>query len=218
MNTSSNMSLQLYSADGSPVPRTVSPQHLLDLVCAAYARGGTGLDHHTIDAELYEVADKAACSLLRDRWNDDFPIAAYVELLSAVAALRAVLGLAPTPTAREVTQWSENLERELGSHVGGPTKPSYVRFADGPYRGAVLRLPEPSTPAGAGPTAVLVLPIAWGDTVDPGRGDALYRRALSVSADGLWLYYLVGEVREDARPHITAPATGPGQGVQGGRP
>lgn len=200
MSTTQNPSLQLYTPNGTPIPPTVSREHLLDLVVAAYGRGGTHLERDAVDIELYEVADKAACSLLRDRWNDDYPLTAYVELLSAVAALRAVLGFDPTPTAREVTDWSERLGERLGSTVDGPTSPSFIRFVNGPYRGAVLRV---SGAANQGPAASLTLPIAWGDTQDPGRGEARYRRGPKVVDEGLWLYLLDDETREDARPHIT---------------
>ncbi|MGX1268051.1 hypothetical protein [Streptomyces phaeoluteigriseus] len=115
MSTTQNVSLQVYAPDGTPISPAVSREHLLDLARGAYERAGTHLERGDIDIELAEVADKAACSLLRDRWNDDFPIAAYVELLTAVAALRAVFGFDPTPTAREVTDWSE----KLGEHLVG---------------------------------------------------------------------------------------------------
>ncbi|MER6616305.1 hypothetical protein [Streptomyces xantholiticus] len=203
MSTTQNVSLQFYAQDGTPIPPSVSRERLLDLVRAAYARGGNHLNRDDVDIELAEVADKAACSLLRDRWNDDFPIAAYLELLSAVAALRAVLGFDPTPTAPEVLQWSENLGEQLASEVDGPTAPFYVRFVNGPYSGAIL-----STPGAPdmGPAATLTLPIAWGDTADPGRGEARYWRDPAAD-EGLWLYRLDGDVREDSRPHITLPAT-----------
>ncbi|MFM9629824.1 MULTISPECIES: hypothetical protein [Streptomyces] len=207
MSTTQNLSLQVYAQDGTPIPPTVSRERLFDLVSAAYERAGTGpLDRDAIDIELYDVADKAACSLLRDRWNDDFPIAAYLELLSAVAALRDVLGFDPTPTGREVLDWSENLGQKLGSQIDGPTSPFSVQFVNGPYRGAVLSIPGVIAPPDTGPAVTLTLPIAWGDTADPGRGEARYQREPAAD-EGLWLYRLYGDVREDARPHITCPAT-----------
>ncbi|MGW4086936.1 hypothetical protein ACWEGS_28290 [Streptomyces sp. NPDC004822] len=197
MSTTQNPSLQVYAPDGTPIPPTVSREHLLDL-----ARG-THLERGDVDIELAEVADKAACSLLRDRWNDDFPIAAYVELLNTIAAFRAVLGFDPTPTAREVTQWSEESGERLGHDVDGPTSLSFIKFANGPYRGAVLRVPGA---ADQGPAVALTLPIAWGDTADLGRGEARYKRDPAAD-EGLWLYRLDDEtVREDARPHITLTA------------
>lgn len=201
MSTTQNVSLQVYAADGTPIAPTVSREHLLDLARGAYERAGTHLTRDDVDIELADTADKAACSLLRDRWNDDFPIAAYVELLTAVAALRAILGFDPTPTAREVTEWSEKLGERLGGEVEGPTFLSFIKFANGPYKGAVLRVPGQ---ADQGPAAVLTLPIVWGDTVDPGRGEARYLRDAEATDEGLWLYRLDDEtVREDARPHIT---------------
>ena len=207
MSTTPNVFLQVYAQDGTPIPPTVSREYLLDLARGAYERGGTHLERGDVDIELAEVADKAACSLLRDRWNDDFPTAAYLELLSAVAALRAVLGFDATPTSREVLDWSDRLGERLGKEVDGPTAPFYVKFANGPYRGAVLSVPGVPD---MGPAATLTLPIAWGDTADPGRGEALYRRD-EAADEGLWLYRLAGDVREDARPHITLPSE-PDQG------
>jgi hypothetical protein len=211
VSTTQNLSLQGYAPDGTPIQPPVSRDHLLGLVAAVYERSGTGpLDNDTIDIELAEVADKAACSLLRDRWKDDFPIAAYLELLTMVAALRAVLGFDPTPTAPEVLQWSKNLGTQLGSESDGPSSPLYVKFVNGPYRGAVLSVPGVLT---AGPAVVLTLPIAWGDTADPGRGQARYRRDPAPD-DGLWPYRLDRDVREDARPHITPSS----DQAEGGRP
>ncbi|MFK0159168.1 hypothetical protein ACIQVK_44745 [Streptomyces sp. NPDC090493] len=205
MSTTDNLSLQFYAADGTPLPAAVSREHLLDLARGAYERGGTHLERGDVDIELAEAADKAACSLLRDRWNDDFPIAAYVELLTTVAALRAVLGFDPTPTAREVLDWAEKLGERLGSELEGPTSPFFVKFANGPYRGAVLSVPGTLVMPNMGPAGTLTLPIAWGDTLDPGRGEARYQRDAAAD-EGLWLYRLDGDVREDARPHITLPA------------
>ncbi|MFE6639582.1 hypothetical protein ACFVFT_38290 [Streptomyces tendae] len=209
MSTTHNLSLQLYAQDGTPVPQAVS-EHLLDLTRDVYKRAGTHLAPGDVDIELAEVADKAACSLLRDRWNDDFPIAAYTELLTAVAALRAVHGFDPTPTAPEVLDWAERLGNQLGEQLEAPTSRCYVRFLDGPYRGAVLAVPQSLRMGDMGPATTLTLPIAWGDTADPGHGEARYQR--SPAADGgTWLYRLDGDIREDARPHITlrsAPAEG----------
>ncbi|MFI7415331.1 hypothetical protein ACIBU0_42525 [Streptomyces sp. NPDC049627] len=204
MSTTQNLSIQVYAPDGTPIPSTVSREHLLDLARGAYERGGTHLTRGDIDIELAEAADKAACSLLRDRWNDDFPIAAYVELLTTVAALRAVLGFDPTPTAREVTDWAEKLGERLGGEIDGPASLSFIKFANGPYKGAVLRVPGA---ADQGPAAALTLPIAWGDTAEPGHGEARYERDAEATDEGLWLYRLDDEtVREDARPHITLTA------------
>ncbi|MEU2969062.1 RsbRD N-terminal domain-containing protein [Streptomyces ardesiacus] len=205
MSTTQKLSPQVYAQDGTPIPPAVSREHLLDLTRDAYEHAGTHLERGDVDIELAEVADKAACSLLRDRWNDDFPIAAYTELLTAIAALRAVHGFDPTPTAREVLDWAERLGNQLGEGLEGPTSRCYVQFLDGPYRGAVLAVPQSLRMGDMGPAAALTLPIAWGDTADPGRGEVRYQR--SPAADrGTWLYRLDGDVREDARPHITVPS------------
>ncbi|MFD9190377.1 hypothetical protein ACFWCA_19365 [Streptomyces phaeochromogenes] len=198
--------IQIYAADGTPLPATVSRERLLDLVRGAYERGGTHLDRGAVEIELAEVADKAACSLLRDRWDDDFPIAAYDELLTAVAALRAVLGFDPTPTAQEVLEWAEKLGERLGSEAGGPSAQFFVRFLDGPYRGAVLSVPGTLAMPDLGPAGTLSLPIAWGDNLEPGRGEARYQRD-AVADEGLWLYRLAGDVQKDSRPYIALPAT-----------
>ncbi|MEU9355036.1 hypothetical protein AB0D65_29580 [Streptomyces griseoloalbus] len=207
MSTTQNPSLQVHVQDGTPIPPTVSRERLLDLVRGAYDRAGTHLERGDIDIELAEVADKAACSLLRDRWNDDFPIAAYVELLTAVAALRAVLGFDPTPTAREVLDWADDLGKRLGSDLDDPKSSEYAKFVDGPYSGAILIVPGTLAMPDMGPASTLDLPIAWGDTADPGRGEARYKRD-PAARERLWHYRLDDEtVREDARPHITLSGT-----------
>ncbi|SEE85145.1 hypothetical protein SAMN05216483_6790 [Streptomyces sp. 2131.1] len=207
MSTTPNLSLQVYDPDGTPIPPAVSREHLLNLACGAYKRGGTYLSRGDLDIELAEVADKAACSLLRDRWDDKFPIAAYTELLAAVAALRAVLGFDPTPTAPEVIQWAKELGEGLASGVEANSL-FYVGFTAGPYRGAVLRFPGVRN--GRGPAESITLPIAWGDTAAPGRGQAQYRRSPIPNDEGLWLYQLDKAVREDARPDITVPPSAQG--------
>ncbi|MFF8696215.1 hypothetical protein ACF08W_28790 [Streptomyces sp. NPDC015144] len=204
MSTTPNLSLQVYAPDGTPIPPTVSREHLLDLARGVYERGGTYLSRGDVDIELAEVADKAACSLLRDRWDDAFPLAAYTELLTAVAALRAVLGFDPSPTAPEVFAWSLALAERIGEGVEEPTERSFVSFADGPYRGAVLSVPASLR---AGPKDVLTVPIEWGDSAERGRGEARYQRGAALTDEGLWLYRLDGDVREDARPHIAPAAT-----------
>ncbi|MDI3102071.1 hypothetical protein QJ054_34100 [Streptomyces sp. AN-3] len=211
MSTTPNLSLQVYAQDGTPIPPAVSREHLLDLVRGAYDRAGTHLERGDVDIELAEVADKAACSLLRDRWKDDFPTAAYVELLTAVAALRAMLGFDPSPTAREVLVWADELGERLGSDLDDPKSSEYAKFVDGPYSGAVLIVPGTLAMPDMGPAPTLNLPIAWGDTADPGRGEARYRRD-PAARERLWHYRLDDEtVREDARPHIALP-TAPAQG------
>jgi hypothetical protein len=204
MSTNPAISLQVHDSNGTPVPPTVSREHLVDLARAAYARGGNHLDRDVVDLELAAIADKAACSLLRDRWDDDFPIAAYTELLSAIAALRAVLGFDPSPTAREVHEWAANLGREMTKEIDGLVSPCFLKFVNGPYQGAVLHVPGVNPEMG--PASTLTLPIAWGDTEAPGRGEAQYER-IPVQDEGLWLYRLLYDVPEGSRPHITLPST-----------
>lgn len=180
--------------------------HSVDKALSAFARGGTLLDRDSLDMHLAGIADKAACSLLRDRWNDDFPIAAYVELLTSIAALRAVLGFDSTPTAREVLDWAEKLGERLGSELDDPKSSEYAKFVDGPYSGAILIVPGTLAMPDMGPASTLTLPIAWGDTADPGRGEARYKRE-PAARERVWHYRLDDEtVREDARPHIVLTA------------
>ncbi|MFJ4880168.1 hypothetical protein ACIP93_33840 [Streptomyces sp. NPDC088745] len=210
MSTTQHVSLQAYAPDGTPIPPTVSREHLLDLVRGAYERAGVHLAGDGVDIELAEIADKAACSLLRDRWSDDFPLAAYDELLSVVAALRAVLGFDPTPTAREVLEWADEMGKRLGSELDDPKSSEYARFVDGPYSGAILIVTGTLALPDMGPAPILNLPIAWGDTADPGRGEARYRRD-PAARERVWHYRLDSEtVREDARPHITLPVSDQG--------
>ncbi|MEU5978527.1 hypothetical protein [Streptomyces sp. NPDC047315] len=208
MSSTQSTPLQDDVQGAARTPANVSREHLLDLVSSTYARGGAAgpLDHDVIDIMLAEVADKAACSFLRDRWEDSFPLAAYDELLSAVAALRAVLGFDPTPTACEVLAWSDELERQLAGEVDSSSYRFSARFTDGPYRGTILAVPGTFVLPDMGPAATLTLPIAWGDTADPGRGKARYRRG-AMADQGVWPYRLDEVVRKDARPHITVPTS-----------
>ncbi|MEV0437725.1 RsbRD N-terminal domain-containing protein [Streptomyces spectabilis] len=201
---------------------TTPPVAELDIVQAAraFARGGEHIDPELLDVHLVEVADKASCSLLRDRFRNDFPHAAYHELLSSVAALRAVLGFSPTPTAREVLDWQDRQRTVYAEAVWGPKTKYPVVFTDGPYRGVEMALdgpaqayPSADDPLGhladgwiAGPPAFISLPIVWGDTNKPGHSSVGYKRGYAPGADGLWPF----RVRTDdpapptgARPHIT---------------
>jgi hypothetical protein len=202
MSTTPNTHALLRKADGAPG----ACDYLLDQVRGAYERAGHHVERDLVDIVLAETADKAACSLLRDCWNDDFPLAAYHELLSPVAALRAVLGFDPTPTALEVLDWAEKLGKRLGSELDDPKSSEYASFVDGPYSGVILIVPGTLAMPDMGPAAVLDLPIAWGDTADPGRGVARYKRD-PAARERVWHYRLTDEtVREDARPHIALPA------------
>ncbi|AKN68732.1 hypothetical protein QR97_01955 [Streptomyces sp. PBH53] len=187
----------------------------------AFARGGKHIGPDLLDVCLAEIADKASCSLLRDRFRSDFPHAAYHELLSTVAALRAVLGYSPTPTAREVLDWQDRQRSVYAKAVRGPKTQYPMVFVDGPYRGVEMVLDGPAEPypkaddplghlvAGgwiAGPPAYVTLPIAWGDTERPGYATVRYKRGYGPNAEGLWPFRL----RPDdvpppagARPHIT---------------
>ncbi|MEU5425597.1 hypothetical protein AB0H73_08300 [Streptomyces olivoreticuli] len=196
-----------------------------DIVRAAkaFARGGDHIDPELLDSYLVEVADKASCSLLRDRFRNDFPRAAYHELLSNVAALRAVLGFSPTPTAREVMDWQDRQRIVHAEAVRGPKTRHPVIFIDGPYCGVEMGLdgpveacPSADDPLGhladgwiAGPPAFISLPIVWGDTERPGHGEVRYQRGYAPNADGLWSFRVRKDdpaVPEGARPHISVSA------------
>ncbi|MFJ2783947.1 hypothetical protein ACIQCR_31640 [Streptomyces sp. NPDC093249] len=190
---------------------------------SAYARGGEQVTPDVLDLHLSDVAENAACSLLRHRFRAGFPHVAYHELLSAVAALRSVLGFSPSPTAREVMEWQDRQRTLHTAALRAPKRPYAVRFVNGPYRGVEMALdgptaayPDPTDPLGhlatsrwiEGPPASVVFPIAWGDTTNPGHGTVRYHRE-EPARDGIWLFRL----RTDdppppagARPHITVPA------------
>ncbi|WP_030795340.1 hypothetical protein [Streptomyces sp. NRRL S-920] len=201
---------------------TATPVAERDVVQAskAFARGGEHIDPELLDMHLVEVADKASCSLLRDRFRTDFPHAAYHELLSSVAALRAVLGLTPTPTAREVLEWQDRQRTVYAEAVRGPRAQYPVV---GPYRGVETALDGPAQayPSGddplghladgwiAGPPASIPMPIVWGDTEKAGYGTVRYKRGYAPNSEGRWPF----RVRTDdqapptgARPHITVPS------------
>ncbi|MFD3514872.1 hypothetical protein [Streptomyces sp. NPDC058657] len=189
---------------------------------AAFARGGDHIDPEVLDIHLVEVADKASCSLLRDRFRQDFPLAAYHELLSTVAALRAVLGFTPTPTGREVMDWQDRQRTVYADAVRGPKAQYPVYFADGPYRGVEMTFdgpaeayPSADDPLGhladgwiAGPPAFLPLPIAWGDSASA-LGSVRYKRGYAPDSEGRWPFRLRTDDQappEGARPSITVPA------------
>ncbi|MEU8540862.1 hypothetical protein AB0C52_12895 [Streptomyces sp. NPDC048717] len=191
---------------------------------SAYARGGEQVDPHALDLHLATVAEKAACSLIRDRFRTGFQHAAYHELLSAVAALRSVLGFSPSPTAREVMEWQDQQRAAHTTAFRSVKRPYAVRFVDGPYRGVEMAIdgptvpyPDPVDPLGylasgrwiAGPPPFVVFPIVWGDTEHPGHGSVRYWRQDEPDRDGMWLFHLRTDdpaPPEGARPHITVPA------------
>ncbi|MET9731982.1 hypothetical protein ABZZ79_15415 [Streptomyces sp. NPDC006458] len=142
--------------------------------------------------------------MLRDRWKDDFPVAAYGELLRATAALRGLLGYSPTPTGVEVFDWARRLKRQAAEAVDGPVWDFTIQFINGPYSGVILMYPGELKEPKEGPGSITV-PIAWGDDAEPGRGEAQYERCDEPNSEGLWLYRLAGVVPDGARPHITVP-------------
>ncbi|MEU0427151.1 hypothetical protein ABZ235_26695 [Streptomyces canus] len=135
---------------------------------SAFARGGTLLDRDSIDVHLAELADKAACLLFRDQWKEDFPVAAYGELLCTVAALRGLLGYPPTPTSVEVFDWARELKQKAAKAIEGPVEEFVVQFINGPYRGVILTFPGEMKGLGGGPGGFITVPIEWGDTRAPG--------------------------------------------------
>ncbi|MGW2550092.1 hypothetical protein [Streptomyces sp. NPDC001635] len=169
---------------------------LVDKAASAYARGGEMIAPDALDIHLAEIADKGSCSLLRDQWADHFPVAAYTELLSTVAALRSVLGFVPSPTAREVNDWAKSVQ--TASHeaaMGQPADLHEVRIVEGPHRGVVLALwgmKAPQSPdTMVGPPLALELSIVRGDSEDLEHGIAYYRRLKRPNPDtNQWEYWL----------------------------
>ncbi|RZU28287.1 hypothetical protein EV284_6453 [Streptomyces sp. BK022] len=192
-------SLQVYEANGTPVPHVDPREQMLKVAAAAFTRSGTYMDPDVVDSHLLEIADKAACSLLRDRWRDDFPVAAYSELLATIAAFREVLGLDPTPTGVEVFNWAALQKRLAMQKIDGQHQQYLVQFRNGPFKGAIMPFHGPT---GQGPVKTLTLPIAWGDSTERGRGTAIYVRSGDANDQHLWPYKLGNQVPEDARPHI----------------
>jgi hypothetical protein len=118
MSTKQPVSLQMYDPRGMPVAPLWDRFRNVDLVVNAFSAAGTLLERSVVDLHLLEIVDKAACSLLRDQWKDDFPVAAYTELLTTIAALRSVLGYVPTPTAVDVNTWARGI-RNASAEASG---------------------------------------------------------------------------------------------------
>ncbi|MEU3199629.1 hypothetical protein [Streptomyces sp. NPDC006996] len=206
MSTRHPVSLQIYDRNGVPEHTPIWDRaRSVNTVIAAFARGGTLLDRDGVDEHLAEIADKAACSLLRDRWKDDFPVAAYGKLLCTIAALRGLLGYSPTPTAVEVFDWARQQKQKAAEAIDGPVQDFVIQFLNGPYSGVILTFPGEMQGPGGGPGQSLTVPIAWGDDSDPGRGEARYARTEEPTSEGLWLYRLAEGVPDGARPYITVP-------------
>lgn len=204
--TASGQHVRTFVRSGLPHTPVWDRAHSVDTVIDAFARGGTLLDAESVDSYLAGIADKAACSLLRDRWKDDFPVAAYGELLCAVAALRGLLGYSPTPTAVEVFDWARQQKEKTAAAIDGPVQDVVVQFINGPYRGVILTYPGEASQPQARPAGFITVPIEWGDDTAPGRGEARYARGEEPTSEGLWRYRLVEDVPAGARPHITVPS------------
>lgn len=218
MSTTSAVSLQLYAPDGKPIPPTVSRERLVDLARAAYERGGEHLDRDVMDIHLAETADKAACSLLRDQWKPDFPIAAYTELLSTVAALRSVLGYSPSPTACDVSAWARSVSDASAAAAGDDKEFHEVRVCEGPHMGILLPLWGPKAPqdqGAAGPPLTLELATERGDSSHLEYDVARYKRLKEPSPYGRgWEYILDRDhpfPAEGSRPFMLADAEGAGR-------
>ncbi|MEU9495876.1 hypothetical protein AB0D73_29365 [Streptomyces sp. NPDC048215] len=217
MSNTPTRSLQLYTSDGTPIPPAVNRERLVDLARGAYERSGTHLDRDVVDLHLAESADKAACSLLRDQWTDGFPIAAYTELLTAVAALRSILGYFPTPTARDVNAWARAL-RDASMVEGEHQDLHEVRLCEGPHRGAVVALWGAKTPqksgARVGPPLALELQTERGDSTNLEFGTAYYKRCREPNpSTGTWEYILDRDrpfPAEGSRPHMLGSTPNPG--------
>lgn len=195
MSTDVPAAFQMYDHRGMPEAPTWDRHHQVDKVINAFAAANTLLDRDTVDLHLLETVDKAACSLLRDQWTDGFPVAAYSELLTTIAALRSLLGYSPTPTAAEVNTWARNL-RDTSAEASGDDKDFHeVRIVEGPHMGVLLGVWGPKAPqepgALAGPLLLLELPTEVGDSKDMELGTAYYRRLKQPQPNtGQWEYML----------------------------
>jgi hypothetical protein len=182
----------------------------VDLVVNAFSAAGTMLERDVVDLHLLEIVDKAACSLLRDQWKDGFPVAAYTELLTTIAALRSVLGYVPTPTAVDVNTWARGI-RNASAEASGATRDFHeVRIVEGPHMGILLGVWGPMEPpapdALTGPIYRLELPTECGDTTDMQFGTAYYKRLKRPQPNtGQWEYMLDREQpfpAEGSRPRF----------------
>jgi hypothetical protein len=188
--------------------------HPVDQVVDAYERSGTHLEREDVDLYLLEQADKAACSLLRDQWTADFPIAAYTGLLSTIAALRSVLGYSPTPTPCDVRAWARSVADATGEAAGEAKVFHEIEIVEGPYRGVLLPVWGPEDPQApdtlAGPPLTLELPTERGDSTGLEYGTAYYRRLKRPNPTTKQWEYLLDRGHpfpaESARPHMLAAA------------
>ena len=184
--------------------------HLVDKAVDAYARSGVHLDRDVVDLHLLETVDHAACSLLRDQWKADFPAAAYGELLSTIAALRAVLGYSPTPTAVDVNAWARGVKEATAEAAGGSRTFYEVQIVEGPHRGVLLPVwgPTESQEPGmlAGPLLTMELPTELGDSTGLEYGTAYYQRLKRPNPQtAQWEYWLDRShpfPARGARPHF----------------
>ncbi|MEE1764376.1 hypothetical protein [Streptomyces sp. SP18BB07] len=195
MRTNVPASLQIYDHRGMPTPPPWDRSREVDLVVSAFAAAGTLLDRDFVDLHLLEIVDKAACSLLRDQWTDGFPVAAYTELLTTIAALRSVLGYSATPTAVEVNTWARNLRNASAEASGNDKDFHEVRIVEGPHMGVLLGVWGPKAPQEpdtlAGPILMLELPTEVGDSKNMEFGTAYYRRLKRPQPNtGQWEYML----------------------------
>ncbi|MFJ4084919.1 hypothetical protein ACIP2Z_39000 [Streptomyces iakyrus] len=210
MSTNQPVSFQVYDHRGMPVPPTWGRYRQVDQVINTFAAAGTILERDVVDLHLLETVDKAACSLLRDQWTDNFPIAAYTELLTTIAALRSVLGYAPTPTPRDVNAWAQGV-RDASAEASGLNRDFHeVQIVEGPHRGALLGVwgpkEAPAPDALPGPIYRLELATECGDSTDMTFGTAFYKRLKRPHPNsGRWEYMLDREQpfpAEGSRPHF----------------
>ncbi|MGW0032993.1 hypothetical protein ACWDXD_24650 [Streptomyces sp. NPDC003314] len=194
----------------SAPPTDAGREYLLDQVRAVYDRSGTHLDRDVVDLHMLDTVDKAACSLLRDQWTDGFPVTAYCELLTMLAATRALLGYSPTPTAVDVNVWARGVRDASADAAGDDRDLHEVRICEGPYMGVVLALWGPRAAQAAdtvpGPPLRLELPIEQGDSADMEYGTAYYARLRQPDPRTAQWEYILDRDRPfpdaGARPHM----------------
>lgn len=206
---------QPLNLDGIPIPPLVSRGALVGLTRSLYERSpehladmleGDPLDGDLMDLHLAEVATRSARSLLQAqaRWVHGGQAAVHEELLTAVAALRSILGYAPTPTPGDVRAWARGLWQDSAAKAApGEDGTAYsVEFEDGPYTGVTLGLWGRTV---AGPPLRLEVATEQGDTQFLERGTAHYRCRYYPGPVPRWVYVLDQDrpaPARGARPHM----------------
>lgn len=167
-------------------------------VAEAFARAGTITDYDpdSIDDLLNEITEKASGSVLKRRFDRDFPMAAQVDLLAVVAALRQILDLANSATATELIAWDRQRVQATPTSYTLHT----ALFRGGPYDGITMDLKGPADGIWAGPPSYT--PISF-TSPTYGTGSCYYQRIYNLDRTGpAWIM----TYREDRNDHVPADA------------